>query len=108
MSADENKALVRLFFEAQDRGDLGAMREMMAPDFVDHVVLPGQDSSREGYLRGVAEDRAAFSNIRLSVEDQVAEGDKVVTRWTGRGTHQGELMGISPMGNQLEITGLTP
>ena len=107
MSAEENKALVRLFFEAQDRGDLDAMREMMAPDFVDHVVLPGQDSSREGYLRGVAEDRAAFSNIRLRVEDQVAEGDKVISRLTVSGTHdRREFMGAAPVGTELLFMGI--
>ena len=51
MSAEENKALVRRFFEAQVSGDLHAMKEMMGVDFVDHSVLPGQDPGREGYLR---------------------------------------------------------
>ena len=51
MSVEENKALVRRFFEAQAKGDLDAVREMMAPDFVDHSLLPGQTPGREGYLQ---------------------------------------------------------
>jgi ketosteroid isomerase-like protein len=57
MTAEENnKALVRRFFEAQERGDLDAIKEMMAANFVDHSLRPGQDSGREGYLRATAED----------------------------------------------------
>jgi len=102
-----NKALVRHFFEAQAKGDLDAMREMMAPDFVDHTVLPGQEPTREGYLRGVAEDRAAFSDIRLIIEEQVAEGEKVISRLTVCGTHdRAEFMGAAPVGTELLSTGI--
>jgi steroid delta-isomerase-like uncharacterized protein len=51
--------------------------------------------------------RNAFPEIQMTVEDLIAEGDKVVTRWTARGTHQGELMGIPPSGNPVEVTGIT-
>jgi steroid delta-isomerase-like uncharacterized protein len=51
--------------------------------------------------------RNAFPDVQLSIEDQVAEGDKVVTRWIGRGTHQGELMGVAPTGNQVRVDGMT-
>ena len=64
MSAKENKALVRRFFEGQVKGDLHAMRERMSAEFVDYSVMPGQDPGREGYLRLDAEDRASFSYIR--------------------------------------------
>ena len=84
MSADENKALVRRFLEAMGEGDLNTMREMMAPDFVDRSVLPGQESDREGYLRGVVEENATFSIVSFAIEDQIAEGDKVVTRHRSR------------------------
>jgi ketosteroid isomerase-like protein len=87
MSAEENKALVRRFFEAQVQGDLDALKEMMAQDFVDHRVLPGQAADREGYIRAVAEDRVSFSNVRRIVEDQVATDDTVVSRLTLSGTH---------------------
>ena len=107
MSAEENKALVRRFFEAQGRGDLDAIEEMMALDFVDHSLLPGQQPGRESYLQGVAEDWAAFSNVRITVEDQVAEGDKVVTKVTVRSIHdRGEFLGAAPTGKEVIFTSI--
>jgi predicted ester cyclase len=108
MSLEENKTLVRRFLEAQADGDLAALEEMMAPDFVDHSVLPGQGHTREDYIRAVAEDRAAFSEARLIVEDQVAEGDKVSSRITILGTHdRGQFAGIPPTGMQMDTTGIS-
>src|SRR5215204_603828 len=107
MSAEENKALARSFYEAQAKGDLDAMKEMMAPDFVDHSLLSGQAPDREGYLRGVAEDQAAFSDIRIVIEDQAADGDKVISRFTIRGTHdRKDFMGAVPIGRKWETTGI--
>jgi len=104
-SAEENKALVRRFFEAQGKGDLDALEELLAPDFVDHSLLPGQDPGREGYIQGVAEDHAAFSNLRFHIEDQVAEGDKVVSRITHSGMHdRGEFVGFAPTGREFVST----
>jgi serine phosphatase RsbU (regulator of sigma subunit)/ketosteroid isomerase-like protein len=101
-SAEENMALARRFLEARGRADLDAMEQMMAPDFVDHTLAPGQQLDRESYKRSVAEYVSAFSNIRILVEDQVAGGDKVVTRFVGRSTHdRGELMGVAPTGMEL-------
>jgi predicted ester cyclase len=59
------------------------MQEMMAPHFVDHDLRHGQKPDREGYLWVVAEEQGAFSDIRYIIEDQIAEDDKVMTRWTG-------------------------
>jgi serine phosphatase RsbU (regulator of sigma subunit)/predicted ester cyclase len=102
---EKKKALVRHFFEAQAKGDLDALDELMAPDFVDHSLLPGQDPGREGYIEGVAEDHAAFSNLRFHIEDQVAEGDKVVSRITHSGTHdRGEFVGFAPTGREFVST----
>jgi serine phosphatase RsbU (regulator of sigma subunit) len=96
---ERNKVLVRRFLEAQAKGDLDAVKEMMAPDFVDHNLRPGKKPDREGYLRVVAEEQAAFSDIRYIIEDQIAEGDKVMTRWTGSGVHdRGEYQGFAPTG----------
>jgi serine phosphatase RsbU (regulator of sigma subunit) len=107
VSAEENKALVRQFFEAQVKGDLHAMKEMMSVDFVDHSMLPGQDPGREGYLRLEAEDRVAFSNIHRIIEDQAADGDKVITRLTVRGTHdRGEFAGTVPTGTEMIFTAI--
>jgi serine phosphatase RsbU (regulator of sigma subunit)/predicted ester cyclase len=82
------------------------MREMMAPDFVDRSVLLGQESDREGYLRGVVEEDATFSVISFTIEDQITERDKVVTRYRSRSIHdRGEFMGVTPTGKEIEVTG---
>ena len=75
----ETKHWSAAFMEADAKGDIEAMDELLAPDFVDHSLLPGQDPDREDYMRAVAEYHAIFSNPRFIIEDQVAEGDKVVT-----------------------------
>src|ERR687894_2191654 len=99
MSAELNKALVRRFLEAHEgKADLEALDQMLAPDFVSHVRrLPGQQPDREGYKWAIAQYSAAFSDRRFLVEEQVAEGDTVVTRFTVRATHdQKELLGVAP------------
>jgi predicted ester cyclase len=107
LSADANKALVRSFYEAQAKGDLDALKELLAPNFVDHSVLPGQAPDRESYIRGVAKDQAAFSDIRHIIEDQAAEGDKVISRVTTHGTHdRKDFMGAVPTGRKWEMTGI--
>jgi serine phosphatase RsbU (regulator of sigma subunit)/ketosteroid isomerase-like protein len=99
---EKNKALVRRFLEAQAKGNLNVIDEVLTPHFVDHDRLPGQAPDREGYKRAIAEYHAAFSNVRFLVEDQVAEGEKVVTRFIVRATHDlGELMGVAPTGTQV-------
>ena len=101
-SAKENMALARRFLEARGRADLDALEHMMAPDFVDHTLTPSQQLDRESYKRSVAEYVSAFSDIRIRVEDQVAAGDKVVTRFIGHLTHdRRELMGVAPTGMEL-------
>jgi serine phosphatase RsbU (regulator of sigma subunit)/ketosteroid isomerase-like protein len=96
---ERNKVLVHRFLEAQAKGDLDAVREMMAPHFVDHHPRNQGPDHREGYLRVVAEEQAAFSDIRYIIEDQIAEDDKVMTRWTGSGVHdRGEYQGFAPTG----------
>ena len=103
MSVEENLALAHRFLEARATGDLDALDELLAPDFVNHNrLLPGQEPGREGYKWAIAKMLAAFSNRRFFVEDQVAGGDKVVTRFTVQGTHdRGELMGVAPTGREI-------
>jgi serine phosphatase RsbU (regulator of sigma subunit)/predicted ester cyclase len=104
MSAEENMALVRRFWEARVvKRDLHAVEEMLAPDFVNrNKLLPGQKPDREDYLRGIAAFHAAQSEGQLIIEDQVAGGDKVVTRFVVHGPHdRGELMGVAPTGKEL-------
>jgi ketosteroid isomerase-like protein len=106
MSAEENMALARRFMEARVKGDVDAVDEMMAPNFVSHArLLPNQAPDREGVKWAVAQLAAAFSRARVVVEDQVAQGDKVVSRFIVHSTHdQGELMGVAPTDRELTST----
>jgi predicted ester cyclase len=102
MSAEENMALVRRFFEARVKTDLDALDKMLAPDFVSYTAAPGQQLDRESYMRHAAESVSAFSDVRFVIEDQVAAGDKVVSRISGRGTHaRSELLGTTPTGREI-------
>ena len=81
MSAEENMALARRFIEARLKGDLDALDEMMAPDYIIHArLLPHQEPGREGAIRAIAQLSAAVPNASVPFEDQVAAGDKVVSR----------------------------
>ncbi len=103
MSAEKNKALVRRFLQAHAEGDLDTMEEMLAPDFVDHNLLPGQQPGREGYLQAHTEYHAAYSHTRYVIDKQLAEGDEVVTTFTASATHdRGEWMGLVPTGKEFE------
>ena len=103
MSAEENMALVRRFWEARAKGDLEAMDAMMAPNFVTHTkLLPDQQPGREGEKWAIAQISAAFSNRSVVVEDQIVQGDKVVSRCIVHLTHdRGKLMGVAPSGREL-------
>src|SRR5215212_9864066 len=109
VSAEETKAVARRWFEDFfNSGNLEVTDEIIAPDHVNHdPTLPDIPTGPEGQKQIVNLYRGAFTNAHISVEDQLAEGDRVVTRWTGSGTHQGELMGVAPTGNQVRITGIT-
>src|SRR5829696_7237310 len=103
MLAERNKALVRRFLEAHAKGDLDTLDEMLAPDFVDHNLLPGQRPGREGYLRAHTEYHGAYSHTRYLIDKQLAEGDEVVTTFAVSSTHdRGEWMGLVPTGKQFE------
>ncbi|MDQ3922671.1 MAG: SpoIIE family protein phosphatase [Actinomycetota bacterium] len=113
MSAEQNKALVRRFFEAQEdvnrgKADLDALAKLLATDFISHTkLLPGQQPGREGYKRAIAELLATGSNTRYLIEDQVAEGDKVVTRLIVHAIHdRRELMGVAPSGREVAYKGI--
>jgi steroid delta-isomerase-like uncharacterized protein len=109
VSAEENKAVARRWFEELfNQGNLEVADEIIAPDHVNHdPTLPDIPPGPEGQKQVVNLYRSAFTNAHINVEDQIAEGDRVVTRWTGSGTHQGEFMGVAPTGNQVTVTGIT-
>jgi|Tabmets5t2r1_1033131.scaffolds.fasta_scaffold31081_1 serine phosphatase RsbU (regulator of sigma subunit)/ketosteroid isomerase-like protein len=102
MSVEENMALVRRFFEARVKTDLDALDKMLAPDFVSHTrVLPGHKPDREGYKLTIAEYAATFSNRRFIVEEQIAQADKVVTRFSVHVTHDRKaFLGVAPTGRE--------
>ncbi len=107
-SAEENQALVRRLIEANANTDLDMLDKLLAPDFVDHSLVPGQEPGREGFKQQIAEEHAIFSNIRINIEDQVAaEGDKVITRLTRKRIHdRGEFMGVAPTGMEFRSSAI--
>jgi len=102
---ENNKALVRRFFEeVYNRGNLDKADDLLSPDYVDHGVPPGKYAGREGLKRSVAKQRAASSDLHFHIEEQIAEGDKVVTRLIGSGTHDRErFMGLAPTGARITM-----
>ncbi len=106
MSVEENKAIAsRYLEELMNKGNLAVVDELYATNFVAHG-LPGMTPDREGYKQFVANAHIALPDFHSTVEDIIAEGDKVVQRFTARGTHKGEFMGIPPTGKQVIITGI--
>lgn len=108
MSSAENKALVRRFYEEIDKGNLDILDELVAEDYLDHnpPPFPGLGSGRAGL-------RQAFKLFQQAtpghhhIEDQIAEGDKVVTRLTSMGRHEGDLPGAPRTGNEMKMTSIT-
>jgi serine phosphatase RsbU (regulator of sigma subunit)/predicted ester cyclase len=102
---EDNKALVRRFNEeVANQGNLDVADELLAPDFVDYDVIPEKVADIEDVKRNVAELQASFSGYHFSIEEQVAEGDKVVTRTIFNGTHdQKEYRGVIPSGARITM-----
>ena len=105
MSIEQNKALVRqMVEEIFNRGNISRADEFLAPDFVEHEELPpGMPQGREGVKQLTAMMRNAFPDFKATIEDMVAEGDKVVIRMTWRGTQKGEFMGVPPTGKTVSF-----
>src|SRR5829696_1514291 len=104
---EKNMALVRRFWEAQANADLDTLEELLAPDFVDHSSFADQEPGREGYKQQVAEQIAALSEVRCIIEDQLAKGEKVVTRITWRSIHdRGEYFGLMPRDKEVVVTSM--
>lgn len=103
MSTEENKALVRRWYaEVLNPGNLDRAGEFVATDMIDHS--PGVPQGLEGVKQALGGHRAAFPDLQITVDDQIAEGDMVVNRITARGTHQGPFMGIPPTGKPFTLT----
>jgi steroid delta-isomerase-like uncharacterized protein len=105
VSAEDNKALVRRFVdEVQSKGNTDLIYEICSPEFVNHSAPPGLPADREGIKILMTMFKGAFPDSYFSVEDMIAEGDKVVTRKTFHGTHEGEFMGIPPSGRHVNVS----
>jgi steroid delta-isomerase-like uncharacterized protein len=108
MSPEENKALVRRFYQEIDKGNIDAMDEMVAEDYIDHSPppFPNLASGREGLKQSFKIFWEATPGYH-QIEEQIAEGDKVVTRLTAYGKHTGDLPGAPGTGNELKMTSVT-
>ena len=106
--SERNKILVRRWLdEVFTRGDLDQAQELFALNYALHdPSFPHDVHGPEGIKRYVTAYRAAFPNLEVDVEDQLAEEDKVVTRWTMRGTQSGEFLGLAPTGNEVTVSGI--
>jgi len=108
MLAEENKAIARRWFEEiYNKGDLVVADDIIGTNFVLHDPNSPLIRGPEGFKQSVISNRTAFPDIHFTVEDQIAEGDKVVTRWTVCGTHRGDLIGIAPTGEKVAVVGIS-
>ncbi|HZA89112.1 MAG TPA: ester cyclase [Solirubrobacterales bacterium] len=106
--SERNKAAARAEFEVWSTGELDRLDELVAPDVVHHDPYdPHASEGLDGLKKTIRLNRTAFPDMRITVEDQVAEGDKVTTRWTATMTHEGELGGAAPTGKRATIAGIT-
>lgn len=105
---DDNKALVRRFYEEIDKGNIDILDELVAEDYIDHnpPPLPGLSPGREGLKQAFRLFQHATPGTHR-IEEQIAEGDKVVTRLTSIGKHEGDLPGAPRTGNDLKMTSIT-
>jgi steroid delta-isomerase-like uncharacterized protein len=105
--SEENKALARrLFAEIWGKKNLDNLDKFIAADTVDHELPPGFPAGREGTKAFLGVFLNAFPDTNMTVEDQIAEGAMVVTRWVATGTHTGELMGIPATGKKVKVEGV--
>lgn len=103
--SQENKAIARRFYaEVFGQGNMSVVDDLIASDFVDHNPPgPGFAPGREGVKQVVGMFRSAFPDLQFAAEDQIAEGDKVVSRLTAKGTHRGEFAGVPATGKTATI-----
>ena len=104
--SNRNKAIVRRTVEEiWNQGNFAIINERFASDYIVHAMA--DVNGREGEKHFAAALRTAFPDLHYTIEDEIAEGDRVVHRWTASGTHQGEFQGILPTGGPVKITGIS-
>jgi steroid delta-isomerase-like uncharacterized protein len=106
MTNERNKAIPRRLFEAFETNDQSTLKEVLSPDLVAHHPGAPGPLSREELLQTISVFKTAFSDQEYTIEDQIAEGDKVVTRTTWRATHSGEFQGVPPTGKRVATDGI--
>jgi steroid delta-isomerase-like uncharacterized protein len=107
MSSEANKALVRHWFQELDAGNLDIVDELLPVDYLDHnPPLPDLPAGREGVRQSIMLLLAAFPDATHTIHEQMAEGDKVITRLTAHATFSGEILGFQPTGKTVEVSGI--
>jgi len=108
MSVDKNKAMVkRILIEFLNKGDTASADEFFADDFINHSPGRGTTPDREGLKQFISNLHAAFPDIKTTIEDLIAEGNKITVRVTVRGTHTGDFLSISPTGKKVKVAGIS-
>ena len=109
MSAESNKALSRRVLEESfNAGNIDVIDELVTTDFVNHdAALPEPMVGPDAAKATISGYRTAFPDLRITIEEQIADDQGVATRWSAKGTHEGDLMGMAPTGKQATVTGIT-
>jgi len=105
VTAEANKALIRRYFEAVDKGDPDVLEEFFAKDFVSHDPLPGVSGDLKGLKQAFMLFKRATPGYH-TVDELIAEGDKVVARITGYGTHEADFLGVPRTGKEIKMSGI--
>lgn len=100
MSPEDSKVLGRRIVDAINTGNVAVFDEIYAPSYVDRNPFPGATPDREGSKQSLKQFRTAFPDLRYTIEDEIASGDKLVTRLSARGTQKGEFLGVPATGKQ--------
>lgn len=103
---ERNKAIVRRFVAFINTGDTRIADEVVAPNYLERDPFPGQAPGREGLKAVILMARAAFPDLVWVMDEMVAEGDLVASRFTWRGTHRGTFLGVPPTGTSVKVTGM--
>lgn len=107
MSLEENKKFMNSFIEEViNKQNLNAANNLVSEDFTEHVPFPGQGPGREGLKFALNSMFLGFPDMKWTVDEQIAEGEKVVSRFTWTGTHKGEFMGIPPTNKRVKVWGV--
>jgi steroid delta-isomerase-like uncharacterized protein len=104
--SDRPATIRHRYHDAWNAGDTSALDGIMAPEVVNHSPLPGQPPGIDGFKAAIGMMRAGVPDLFITIDSSIEDGDRVSTRWTGRGTQTGELMGIPATGKQVTVTGI--